>query len=82
MSGVVAALKRFFSPADEPLRVRVYAYAVPALALLVMHGVVTADVADWISGLLGYALLIPVTEWTRSTVAPVEVKRGRHRPKT
>lgn len=77
LADALAAIRRFFSKEDEPLRRRVYFYVVPALALLVTHGILTADQADLVGGLVGYVLLVPVTEWTRSAVSPTPP--GRHR---
>jgi len=78
---MTAALRAFFSKEREPVRRKLYGFVGPVLALLVAHGYLTSTDADYLSAIVGSLLLVPVTEWVRSAVAPMEARTavGRHR---
>lgn len=68
------SIRRFFSKENEPVRRKLYGFVGPVLTLLVAKGYLTDNDADYISGLVGYLLLVPVTEWIRSAVTPFAIK--------
>ncbi|MDT8915770.1 hypothetical protein [Amycolatopsis sp. PS_44_ISF1] len=70
LSDIVDTIRRFYDPAHEPLRRRVYTTLLALAALAVTVGLVAGSAVTAITGPLALLLAVPAVESARSQVTP------------
>lgn len=79
LQDLVARIRVFYDPVNEPVRRRVYTILLALAALAVTAGLITGSAVTAICGPLALLLAVPSVEKARASVTPVVEQPGKHR---